>query len=105
MRSIIPLMNLLQEMKDFGFDIGNTQPKIHCRVFEDNSGALELAKSPRMRPRTKYINIKYHHFRSYVADGSITIHKIDTADQVADYLTKALSPTLLQKHRLKVQGW
>jgi len=37
-------------------------PKIHCKVFEDNEGAIEIANVPKMRPRTKHLNIKYHHF-------------------------------------------
>eukprot|EP00957_Ditylum_brightwellii_P008323 630092-Ditylum_brightwellii.AAC.1 len=51
-----------------------------CTVFEDNNGCIELAKCPRMRPRTKHIAIKYHHFRSKVKDGSIRIERIDTHD-------------------------
>ena len=38
-------------------------PNVHCKLFEDNNGALELAKAPRYRPRTKHIAVKYHHFR------------------------------------------
>ena len=55
-------------------------PKVHCRVFEDNSGAIEIAKVPKRRPRTKHINIKYHHFRDYVGRGEVTVHPIDTKD-------------------------
>jgi hypothetical protein len=40
---VIPIMELAKEMKHNGFDIGATQPKVHCKVFEDNSGALEIA--------------------------------------------------------------
>jgi hypothetical protein len=37
----------------------NATPKIHCKVFEDNAGAIEIANVPKMRPRTKHLNIKY----------------------------------------------
>ena len=44
LREVIPLMQLLNEMKQYGFPVKMTKPKIHCKVFEDNSGALEMAK-------------------------------------------------------------
>ena len=37
-------------------------PSVHCKVFEDNSGALEFARLPKIRPRTKHINQSYHFF-------------------------------------------
>ena len=40
----IPIMNLLDEMKGKGFPIKSSRAKLHCKVFEDNSGALEIAK-------------------------------------------------------------
>ena len=36
-------MELLKEMKIMGFPIKLSQAQVHCRVFEDNSGALEMA--------------------------------------------------------------
>eukprot|EP00978_Attheya_sp_CCMP212_P001297 scaffold2708_cov54-Attheya_sp.AAC.1 len=45
LRSAIPIMEQLKEMKQHGFPIKTAVPKIHCRVFEDNSGALEMAKT------------------------------------------------------------
>lgn len=105
LREIIPAMNLLKEMKRLGFDVPGCKPKIHCRVFEDNSGALEMASNDKYRPRTKHINCKFHHFRSYVEDGSITVLAISTLRQAADYLTKPLSHDDLVRHRKKVQGW
>jgi hypothetical protein len=36
-------MNLIAEMKEQDFQVICTQPYVYCKVFEDNSGALELA--------------------------------------------------------------
>jgi len=105
LRDTIPIINLLRELKEHGFTDTNPVPKIHCKVFEDNSGALELAKAPKMRPRTKHINIVYHHFRSFVRDGTITIHPVGTLDQTGDTLTKPLDQNLFQRHRKKIMGW
>jgi hypothetical protein len=43
LRETIPFINLLQELKDMNFIDNYATPKILCKAFEDNSGALELA--------------------------------------------------------------
>ena len=101
----IPIMDLLDEMSERGFKVSGTKAKMHCKVFEDNSGALEIAKNPKYRPRTKHLNVKLHHFRSYVADKRISIHKIDTKEQLADYLTKPVPVLILTYLRKFVMGW
>ena len=60
-------------------------------VFEDNKGCVELAKVPRMRPRTHHIALKYHHFCSQVENGNISRSWIDTQHQLADIFYKTLS--------------
>jgi Reverse transcriptase (RNA-dependent DNA polymerase) len=105
LRETIPIMNILQEMKAMKYKIGITHPKVHCKVFEDNSGALEMAKVHKFRPRTKHINIKYHHFRSYVNDDSISIHPITSENNPADMLTKGLGVNKLKANRFRVMGW
>ena len=105
LREVIPLMELIREMRDQGFDIKSATPTVHCKVFEDNSGALEIATVHKVRPRTKHLNVQLHHFRQYVDQGDITIHKIDTEDQESDLLTKNLSFPLFSKHRFSIMGW
>ena len=105
LRHVIPLMNLLDECNQLKIFTNEIKPNIHCTAFEDNSGALELARAPRMRPRTKHINIKYHHFRSYVDDKKITIEPIDTLEQIADCFTKAVTLDLFLKFRRAIMGW
>ncbi|KAL7478529.1 hypothetical protein ACHAW6_004292 [Cyclotella cf. meneghiniana] len=63
---VIPLMELIKEMRECKFDIVNTQPYVYCKAFEDNSGALEQARLPKLHPCTKHINVCYHHFREHV---------------------------------------
>ena len=79
--------------------------RVHCKVFEDNEGAIEIAKVPKMRPRTKHLNIKYHHFREEVKKGTVSIYHVATGEQMADMLTKPLDETLFEKHRKKMMGW
>jgi hypothetical protein len=59
---VIPVMNLLEEMRERDFQVIYTKPHVYCKVFEDNSRALELARLPKLCPRTKHINVCYHHF-------------------------------------------
>jgi hypothetical protein len=105
LREVILLIRLINELKAAGVPVPHDIPKVHCKVFEDNSGALEMAKSPKLRPQTKHINLKYHHFREAVEQGDISIHKIDTLDQIADIFTKALPLTLFRKFRFLMMGW
>jgi hypothetical protein len=99
LREVIPLMELVKEMKSHGFGCQATQPKVHCRTFEDNTGAIEIATVHKTRPRTKHINVAYHHFRSYVTSGDISVHDIDTTPQRADIFTKSVNATSFFKLR------
>ena len=92
-------------MKRYKFPVVSKGAKVMCKVFEDNSGALEIAKVHKYRPRTKHLNVRLHHFREHVNNGTITILPIDTKDQLADYLTKPLNHTDLIRLRERVMGW
>ena len=89
LRDALPLMELLKELQ-MAIPKSDECPKIHCSIFEDNMGCIDLVKTPRMRPRTKHIALKYHHFREHVRKKLVTIHHIDTKEQVADIFTKPL---------------
>jgi hypothetical protein len=104
LRDIIPVMNLIAEMKEQDFQVICTQPYVYCKVFEENSGALELARLPKLCPRTKHINVCHHHFCEHVRKGLIKIFPIDTKDQIADALTKALAQNDFTRHRKYMCG-
>jgi len=99
----IPMMELVKELKTVRFKMCSTKPTMHCRVSEDSSGALVISKVQKMRPRTKHINIKYHHFRDFVDRGEISLHAINTKDQPADMLTKPLNKAVLSS--TKSSSW
>jgi len=105
MREVIPLLRLMTEAKEYGVPIDVRQSHIYCKVFEDNSGALEMAKAPKFRPRTKHINIKYHHFLEHVASGLLRLHAVSTEQQIADVFTKPLAEGLFHNHRKTIMGW
>ena len=79
---------------------------LHSEVFEDNNGALILAQSPKMTPRTKHIAIKYHWFRDKIGEvHGVLLRKIESENQKADIFTKGLSMDLFRKIRKLLVGW
>ena len=62
MREIIPMTEHLEQLENT-LNIESKRPSVKCKVFEDNNGAIELAKALKISSRTKHISLKYHHFR------------------------------------------
>ena len=104
LREAIPLMTLLKELKEHGFPVDKTKASVQCKVFEDNSGVIEIATNHKWWPRTKHLNCRLHHFWSYVPH-SISIQHIPTDKQPADILTKAVDQSTLHRHCSWLMGW
>jgi hypothetical protein len=103
-RDLIPMRALLQEFsKATKLIVGDTIA--HSTIFEDNRGCVDLATAPKLRPRTKHIGLKYHHFRSHVENGSIKIQWIDSKNQLADIFTKPLAVSLFEYLHFHLLGW
>jgi hypothetical protein len=103
-RDLVPMRDLLQELAQATkLIVGSTFA--HSTVFEDNKGCVELANAPKMRPRTRHIALKYHHFRSHVEKGHIKISWIDTKNQLADIFTKLLSNASFLPLQKALLGW
>ena len=49
-----------------------------------------MAKNPVLHNRAKHIDLQHHFVREKVDDGTVELCYIDTKQQVADGLTKAL---------------
>ena len=105
LRDAISIIQTMKELQQRGFPIKETQGNVFCRVFEDNSGAVEMAKHHKYRPRTKHLNVKLHLFRDYVNHSEISIHHISTVNQPADLLTKSLIEELTNRHQRTIMGW
>ena len=84
LRVVIPLMVLIKEVKAKGFAISVDPPKVHCKVFKDNSGALKMACLPKVHPRTKCMNWSFHFFRESVESKQIIIDTTPTEDLIED---------------------
>ena len=59
-------------------------------VYEDNKGAIDLAKNPLSSSNSKHIGVRCHFLRELSASGDISVQCLRTEDQHADILTKAI---------------
>jgi hypothetical protein len=98
------LMKVVKEMKEYGFNMRAIHPTIRCKAFEDNSGAMAIARMPRARPRTKHMAIRFHHFKNHVGK-DVDIEKVSTDEQHGDMQTKSLPCDKMVYHQKFVQGW
>ena len=57
-------------------------------IYEDNQGAIFLAKNRQVGIHTKHIYIHYHFLRDMVEDMNIDIQYICIEDNPADIMTK-----------------
>ena len=104
-KSTICLMNLLEEAIARGIPIKMKPADVHCKLFEDNSGAYEMATTPKFRPRTKHLNVRYHFFRSYVESGKLNVVPVASDDNISDMLTKPAVKELFLKFRYRLIGF
>lgn len=80
------IVNLLN---DFG--IQNVCPvKLLC----DNQAAIMIANTDCIK-RTKHIDIKYHFVKDLIRKGKLTVHYLQSGNQVADLFTKPLNQMLI----------
>lgn len=59
-------------------------------IYFDNIGANYLAANPVFHSRMKHIALDYYFVRGYIQSGQLRVSHINSADQLADALTKPL---------------
>jgi hypothetical protein len=57
LREVIPLLRSIEELREAGFNLPSKPGKVLCKAFEDNSGAYEMARSPKMRPEQNILTL------------------------------------------------
>lgn len=65
--------------------------------FQDNQGAIALAKNPIFHQRTKHIDIKYHFVREQVESKEFELVYVPTTMMQADFMTKNLPRPKFEK--------
>ena len=88
---VILLKDLLSDFK--------VKIKKPVNIYEDNSGAVSIAKFGNFTKRSKYIEVHYHFVNENYVNGLIDIVKVSTEENVADILTKALGRVRFEKLR------
>ncbi|GJW03860.1 ribonuclease H-like domain-containing protein [Tanacetum coccineum] len=76
---------VLKVLKDLGYD--NLLP---VSLFCDSKPAIKIAANPVFHERTKHLEIDLHFVREKILKGVIKTVKVESADQIADILTKGL---------------
>ena len=104
LRGILLFTELLKKIREI-IQSNDKRPEVHCRIFEDNKGFIDLIESPWIRHRTKYIALKYHHFRSSVKNKLVSIRYAETGDQISNIFTKVLNDDQFYKLRTILNGW
>jgi hypothetical protein len=105
LRDFIPVQRVVLELAPvMGYNGG-----IPTTIHEDNSAALQLATTRQLSSRTKYFATKLHFYWAWLDENctgpnAVTIEKVDTKLQDADFLTKSLPAEAHLANRLRVQG-
>jgi hypothetical protein len=105
MRDLIPVRRMVKTVCDILLGENKYTARMYSKVFEDNNGALQLARAPRITPRTKHYGVKYHFFREQVKNKEIQLYKIETTKQLADIFTKGLVQSTFEEIRQLLMGW
>ena len=105
LRSLLPLKTLVAEVAASLMDDSTFLTTTYSSVFEDNNGALILAQSPRITPRSKHIAVPYHFFREHVREGTLQILKVASEVNLGDLFTKGLDRIKFQALRKLLMGW
>ena len=59
-------------------ELEKSTSEVHFRIFKDDSIAMEILEMHRLRPHTKYVDVKLQHLSSYVSNGGIKVNDIGT---------------------------
>ena len=68
-------------------------------LFEDNEGAIQIAKHQISNSNSKHIDVRHHFLRELVERKEIEIIHGASQHQHADFLTKALPEREFEVHR------
>jgi hypothetical protein len=77
------------------------EPKV-VELKVDNKSALALARNPVFHECSKHIDLRYYFIQNYLAEGTVSATYINTVDQLADILTKALARVKFQGLRARI---
>ena len=73
--------------------------KLPLKIFGDNNAANSIVSNNINSNRTKHMTVKYAFIKSLIDSKQIQIHRVDSAENRADILTKALPKVAINIHK------
>jgi hypothetical protein len=67
------------------------------RLFYDNQDTINIINNPVQHDRTKHIEIDIHFIKEKLDGGMLHVSYVKSVDQLADILTKGVSPVVFSK--------
>ena len=92
----------LKTIKDLLSDL-NIQILEPINIYEDNAGAIGIAKHGNFTKNSKYIETHYHFVNENYVNKVIDVVKVDSEENVADILTKPLGTFKFEKFRVALR--
>ena len=86
-------------LREVGVEVAT--PSI-CQI--DNAGVVAQAINSMSSAQAKHYRISQASIKQYVADEEVRVQKVASADNPADFFTKALDRELFEKHKLTIMG-
>ncbi|KAG6484866.1 hypothetical protein ZIOFF_053391 [Zingiber officinale] len=76
-------------LRSLASELTGVEPKL-VTLFVDNKSVIALMKNPVFHGRSKHIDTRFHFIRECIEKRQIVIEFVNTGEQRADVLTKAL---------------
>lgn len=92
-RSLVNCVSRLLWIKQLLAEVGGTlcqSPVVWC----DNTSTISMAANPTHHARVKHVEIDHHFVREKVLDGTLQVNFIPSEKQIANVLTKPITPKL-----------
>ena len=107
MRHLLPLRELFKTVAGALALPGDEPVKFRTTVWEDNNGALTLARmgTGRSTPASKFYAIKVHWFQSHLKPNNVEVHKVNTLVQLANIATKGLKKAPFERLEYLLCRW
>jgi hypothetical protein len=108
LRSAIPMMRLINELKSHKFKVPQADPRVHCKVFEDNRvGQSKLLAFRRCAPALNISTSDYITFvtTSWSAEKSLSMLSLRTISSLISCLTKPQSIKVISWKGIDRSSW
>lgn len=86
----------VNDMLNEAFDVKLSKP---VNIYEDNIGAVIIAKYSNFTKNSKYIEVAYHFVNENYENNKIDLVKVETENNIADIFTKSLCKAKFERFR------